>query len=136
MISFTKTLVSAALASAMISPVKAQTTKTSFLEAALFFLTGVEPTDEDSVTDREIILRREPLVAHLVDENPCAVRLRNTRNNTVWQMDFCKSPNTDGCGGTQLTTQATFGSAGRMLSVFHGNGASARIILTQTSRKS
>jgi hypothetical protein len=91
MMSFTKTLVSAALvATAMISPVKAQTTKTSFLEAALFFLTGVEQTDEDSVTDREIILRREPLVAHLVDENPCAVRLRNTRNNTVWQMDFCK----------------------------------------------
>jgi hypothetical protein len=91
MISFTKTFISAALvASVMISPVKAQTTKTSFLEAALFFLTGVEPTDDDSVTDREIILRREPLVAYLVDDNPCAVRLRNTRNNTVWQMDFCK----------------------------------------------
>jgi hypothetical protein len=67
-------------------PVKAEV---SFLEAALFFLTGVEPTDEDSVTDREIILRREPLVAYLVDD-PCIVRLRNTNNDSIWQMDFCK----------------------------------------------
>jgi len=82
-----RTLVTAAVI-ATISPVEAK--QPSFLEAALFFLTSVEPTAEDSVTDREIILRREPVVAYLVDGAPCVVRLRNTRTDAVWQMDFCK----------------------------------------------
>jgi hypothetical protein len=56
----------------------------------LFFLTGVEATNQDIVTDREIRLRQYPIVAYLVDGNPCLVRLRNTNNYTVWQMDFCK----------------------------------------------
>ena len=61
-----------------------------FLEAALFFLTGVDTNDWDVVTDREIRLARYPLVAYLVNAKPCAVRLRNTENNNVWEMDFCK----------------------------------------------
>src|SRR5262245_48601190 len=68
--------------------------KVSFLEAALFFLTGVEATNQDYVTDNEIRLSRYPIVAYTVPGNPCAVRLRYTdeqnRGNTIWQMDFCK----------------------------------------------
>lgn len=80
-------VVTALLAVSTVSPVKAET---SFLEAALFFLTGVDTTNEDTVTDREIRLRQYPLVAYLVDGKPCAVRLRNTETNNIWEMDFCK----------------------------------------------
>ena len=62
----------------------------SFLEAALFFLTGVEPGPTDTVTDQEIILQRYPIVAYVVDGKPCAVRIRNTTDNQIWHMDFCK----------------------------------------------
>jgi hypothetical protein len=83
-----RALVAAALLGvATISPVKAET---SFLEAALFFITGVDTTDEDTVTDREIRLSRYPIVAYLADSNPCAVRLRATTQPTIWQLDFCK----------------------------------------------
>src|SRR6266540_7572766 len=88
MVSFANSLLTAALVvAAMTSSVKADP---SFLEAGLFFLTGVEPAEGDVVTERGIVLFREPLVAYLVDGKPCVVRLRNTKNNTVWQMDFCK----------------------------------------------
>jgi hypothetical protein len=35
-------------------------------------------------------LRRYPIVAYLVDGQPCVVRIRNTDIDVVWQMDFCK----------------------------------------------
>jgi hypothetical protein len=76
-----------AISTAAISPVEA---KISFLEAALFFLTDVEVTHQDTATDREIILRQYPIVAYLVDGNSCLVRIRNTSSNVTWQMDFCK----------------------------------------------
>jgi hypothetical protein len=91
MINLIRTLAAVAvITTATVSPVEA---KISFLEAALFFLTDVEATHEDTATDREIILRQYPLVAYLVDGNPCLVRLRSTssnRPNSIWQMDFCK----------------------------------------------
>ena len=88
MIHPTRIFVAAALfATATISPVKAET---SFLEAALFFLTAADTRSEDSVTDREIILRRYPIVAYLVDGEPCKVRLRNTSDHRIFQIDFCK----------------------------------------------
>lgn len=63
----------------------------AFLEAAVFFITGVDTTKVDMVTNREIVLGRYPIVAYLVDSNPCAVRIRTTtKPYTVWQMDFCK----------------------------------------------
>jgi len=88
MINLIRTLAAVAVIStATMSPVEA---KISFLEAALFFLTDVEATHEDTATDREIILRQYPLVAYLVDGNPCLVRLRSGSRNSIWQMDFCK----------------------------------------------
>ena len=88
MINLIRTLAAVAvITTATVSPVEA---KISFLEAALFFLTDVEATHEDTATDREIILRQYPLVAYLVDGNPCLVRLRSGSRNSIWQMDFCK----------------------------------------------
>src|SRR5262249_12513825 len=89
MINLIRTLAAVAVISTgTISPVEA---KISFLEAALFFLTDVEATHEDTATDREIILRQYPIVAYLVDGNPCLVRIRSgSRPNSIWQMDFCK----------------------------------------------
>jgi putative Ca2+/H+ antiporter (TMEM165/GDT1 family) len=46
-------------------PVKAET---SFLEAALFFITGVDTTNEDTVTNHEVRLSRYPIVAYLVGQ--------------------------------------------------------------------
>jgi hypothetical protein len=84
------------------SPDKAET---SFLEAALFFITGVDATSEDSVTEREIVLRREPIVAYLVDSNPCAFRIRTTTQPyTVWQWDFCKITHYQGGGLSRYDT--------------------------------
>jgi hypothetical protein len=62
----------------------------AFLEAALFFLTGVDATSDEIVSERQIVLRRYPLVAYLVDGKPCVVRLRNTTSHQIWQLDFCK----------------------------------------------
>jgi hypothetical protein len=33
---------------------------------------------------------RYPLVVYLMKDVPCTVRIRNTRTNILWQMDFCK----------------------------------------------
>jgi hypothetical protein len=86
MINLAKAFVTAMLvATAAITPAKAET---SFLEAALFFLTGVEPGPEDIVTDQEILLLRYSIAAYLVDGKPCAVRIRNRLR--IWEMDFCK----------------------------------------------
>jgi hypothetical protein len=76
------------LSAAMILPAKADV---SFLEAALYFLTAIEPTQGDTVNGSKIILARYPIVAYLVDDKPCAVRIRTTTQPyTIWQMDFCK----------------------------------------------
>jgi hypothetical protein len=72
---------------ALLSPAKAEPT---FLEAALFFLTDVETSNQDYVTETEIRLRRWPIVAYLVEDAPCVVRLRNTNYDRLWQFDFCK----------------------------------------------
>jgi hypothetical protein len=87
MVDLTRTLTAAALAvTATISPTKAETT---FLEAAMFFITGVDATSEDTVSESQITLHRYPVVAYLVDR--CKVRLRATKvPYTIWQMDFCK----------------------------------------------
>ena len=53
---------------AAISPVKAET---SFLEAAQFFLTGVDATSDEIVSEREIVLHKYPLVVYLVDDKTC-----------------------------------------------------------------
>jgi hypothetical protein len=66
----------------------------AFLEAALFFITGVDASSNEIVSNRKIKLGRYPIVAYLVDSNPCAIRLRTTTlPYTVWQMDFCKITN-------------------------------------------
>jgi hypothetical protein len=63
----------------------------AFLEAALFFITGVDAASDEIVGNREIVLRQYPIVAYLVDSNSCAVRIRTTTQPyIVWQMDFCK----------------------------------------------
>jgi hypothetical protein len=75
----------------MLVPTMASAKPVSFLEAALYFLTAVEPEPEDVISERRIALRKYPIVAYLVDDNPCAVRLRTTiKSYTIWQMDFCK----------------------------------------------
>jgi hypothetical protein len=89
MISLARVVVAAALlAISTIAPAKAET---SFLEAAMYFITAVEPVAGDTVTDDEIILTRYPIVAYLVSDNRCAIRIRR-RNEPYWvlQMDFCK----------------------------------------------
>jgi hypothetical protein len=66
-------------------------TETSFLEAGLFFMTGIELTGDDTVTDREIKLQHWPIVAYVTDANRCAVRIRVTESPYVInQLDFCK----------------------------------------------
>jgi len=56
MVDLTRTLTAAALAViATISPAKAETT---FLEAAIFFITGVDATSEDTVSENQITLHR------------------------------------------------------------------------------
>ena len=87
MVDLTRTLTAAALAvTATISPAKAETT---FLEAAMFFITGVDATSEDTVSEDEIRLHRYPIVAYLAGN--CAVRIRmTTAPSWVYQMDFCK----------------------------------------------
>ena len=87
MVDLTRTLAAAALAiSATIAPATAET---SFLEAALFFITGLDATSEDTVSEDEIRVGRYPLVAYLTGN--CAVRIRNTKApNWVYQWDFCK----------------------------------------------
>lgn len=72
---------------ALLAPAKAET---SFLQAALFFLTDVEATRNDDVSETEINLRQYPLVIYLMEDVPCVVRIRNTRTNILWQMNFCK----------------------------------------------
>jgi hypothetical protein len=130
MINLTRTLLAVvAISTATISPVKANV---SFLEAALFFLTGVEATNQDIVTDREIILRRYPLVAYLVDGNPCAVRIRNTNNNRLYQMDFCKIT---GWRLTPEVMQAVTDGLVKTPSVFQETGVRTKITRTQTSPK-
>jgi hypothetical protein len=63
----------------------------AFLEAALFFITGVDTSREDMVANREIVLDRYPIVAYLMEDNDCAVRIRHTaKPYWVLQMDFCK----------------------------------------------
>jgi hypothetical protein len=63
----------------------------AFLEAAFFFITGVDATAQEIVTNREIHLDRYPIVGYLVDDNRCAIRIRTTTQlYVVWQMDFCK----------------------------------------------
>jgi hypothetical protein len=74
------------------SPVKAET---SFIEAVTFFLTGVDATGDEIVSEREIHLHKYPLVVYLVDDKRCVVRVRNTTTQgtwplQVWQLDFCK----------------------------------------------
>jgi hypothetical protein len=72
---------------ALLSSAKAEPT---FLEAALFFLTDVETSNQDYVTKTEIRLRRWPIVAYLVKDAPCVVRIWNTNYDRLWQFDFCK----------------------------------------------
>jgi hypothetical protein len=62
----------------------------SFLEAATYFLTAVDPTEKDTITENEIVLHQYPLAVNLVDGHPCAVSVRNTSNQKIWQFDFCK----------------------------------------------
>ena len=69
------------------SPVKAET---SFIEAATFFLTGVDATGDEIVSEREIVLHKYPLVVYLVDDKRCVARMRNTTSHEIWQMNFCK----------------------------------------------
>jgi hypothetical protein len=88
MIKLAKVLVATApLAVSPVSPVKAEA---SFLEAATFFLTGVDATDDEIVSEREIVLHKYPFVIYLVDDKSCVVRMRNATNHNIWQMDFCK----------------------------------------------
>jgi hypothetical protein len=81
------------VALAAISPVKAET---SFIEAVTFFLTGVDATGDEIVSEREIVLDKYPLVVYLVDDKRCIVRIRNTDPNQgnwrpqIWQINFCK----------------------------------------------
>jgi hypothetical protein len=81
-----------AIALMLATPTVANAKPVSFLEAALFFLTAIEPVPEDVVSDSRIALSKYPIVAYLVEDNPsCQVRLRTTiQPYTVWQMDFCK----------------------------------------------
>jgi hypothetical protein len=63
----------------------------SFLEAGLFFLTGVEPDPTDQVSETRIVLAKYSMVAYRPDSNPCAIRMRMTVwPYTVYQMDFCQ----------------------------------------------
>jgi|GEM_PF-4291974 len=64
-----------------------------FLEAAAFFLTGVDATSDEIVSNREIVLRQYPLVIYLVDNKPCTVRMRNPERQWVMQWDLCKITN-------------------------------------------
>jgi hypothetical protein len=68
------------------SPVKAET---SFIEAATFFLTGVDATGDEIVSEREIVLRKYPFVIYLVNDKSCVVRMRNVTSHEIWQMNFC-----------------------------------------------
>ena len=46
---------------------------------------------DTNVTNREVVLDQYPIVAYLVDSNPCAVRIRHTETpHWIMQMDFCK----------------------------------------------
>jgi hypothetical protein len=94
MIILTRTLVAAALVlTATVTPSGSSGTseQRAFLEAALFFVTNIEPRQEDTVNDREIIIYRHRIKAYLVDSNPCAVRFSTTTGTyTVWQIDFCE----------------------------------------------
>jgi|SRR5262245_38284249 len=84
----TSRLASLALAFA-ISTTTAQA-QTSFVEAALFFLTSIEPSQNDTVDDDEIVLADFPLAAYSVPEDQCLIRLRRTRAPfTTWQFNFC-----------------------------------------------
>jgi hypothetical protein len=99
MISLARVFIAAALLGvATISPVKAQT-QASFLEAALYFMTDLEPTAQDIVTEDEIVVRYGSmvLVAYTVPSNRCAVRIRKklepTLSGVITQFDFCKLTN-------------------------------------------
>jgi hypothetical protein len=93
MVDLTRTLTAAALAvTATISPAKAETT---FLEAAMFFITGVDATSEDTVSEDEIRLHRYPIVAYLAGN--CAVRIRmTTAPSWVYKWISASSPATNG----------------------------------------
>jgi len=74
MINLVRVFIAAALfATSTISSANAET---SFLEAAQFFLTGVDANSDEIVSEREIVLRKYPLVVYLVDDKPCVVRMR------------------------------------------------------------
>jgi hypothetical protein len=68
---------------------------TSFIEAVTFFLTGVDATGDEIISERQIALHKYPLVVWLVDDKRCIVRIRNTTGPenwqpAIWQINFCK----------------------------------------------
>ncbi len=63
----------------------------AFLEAAFFFITGVDAASDEIFNNREIALHGYPIVAYLVDDDSCVLRLRTTAQPyVVWQMHFCR----------------------------------------------
>jgi hypothetical protein len=75
----------------MLTPASASAKNVSFIEAALYFMTAVEPTAFDEVDDYHIVLSQYPMRIYLLDSDSCIVRLRTTtKPYTFWQMKFCK----------------------------------------------
>jgi hypothetical protein len=73
-----------------LSPAKAYE-NVSFLEAALFFMTNIEPQSGDEVTPDQITIHSWPIVAYTVKDNPCAIRIRMTQPPySILQFDFCQ----------------------------------------------
>jgi hypothetical protein len=63
----------------------------SFIEAALYFLTAVEPSAFDEADDYHIVLSNYPIRIYLLESDRCVVRLRTTTKPiTFWQMKFCE----------------------------------------------
>jgi hypothetical protein len=95
----------------------------SFIEAAMFFFTSLEPIEGDVITDDSITLVDLPLQIYRIPDDPCVARLRRTRPPlSVWEMNFCKVAmwHTGAVGGYFVAFYSGSGPGQKVIWLSHG----------------